>query len=957
MDKRIYVIGIGDDLIKKTAQSLIEEHKNNDLSEIAVVFPGIRPGIYLLKYLTEMYKKSYIPPVRFSIESFITYTARKEAQDCYPIDIIDANYILYNIANGIQDSYINKYHNGFKKWDIFFPLGIKLAEAIDELDIARIEEKKVKEIEEFEKLDDSIAPDAKALWASMSNIRENYHNILKEKGWTTKGMDYQYAVKWINEKGNNAFPEFQSIYFVGFNALNKSEEFIIKNLWEVGKGKIFWQSNIDEIYNARQGTPYYFHRKIWKSWDMPELVPLSQSTEKDYDKYRFYEGFNIHSQVKKIKEILNKDDKYENTAIVLPNENALIPVIEEIVLSDNRKFNITMGYPLARTPIYTLFEFIFRAQENRDENTGFYYFRDYLSIMKHPYIKGMYPKEKNTARKLEASINDMNIAFIDIDTMLADIRGRLEPEEIKTIEYIHNILFKGFQSINTLNALADGIENVLKEIYKNTSAKEYNPAKEYFAKMIGILDNLRNLEISGKIFEQRLLFNIFRGYVKTNQVHFTGEPLQGIQIMGMLETRGLRFDRVIVMDVNEGIVPGIYKYDPILPVGLRRILGLSDYKDRESLYAYNFFRLINGASISHIIYNTGEDLEGKNIKSRFVEQLIWEIEKAKGILPPDKKDVISFNLKFKQPRPLLIEKSEENIDIIKKIKFSPSSLDTYIKCPLRFYYQYILKLMAPEDVEESPDRKTIGNIIHQTLQRFFEDYIGKTLTIDKDAEKKMTIILMETIEGHYGKISEDGNLLLLYEIGKYRLKNFLRAEKQRTKDMSIQIQELEEFYGGKGKKTGTVINIDSSGAVTIRGKIDRVDKIREEYLIIDYKTGSSSKPPSIKNVLEEEISSPREFMKKYIKSTQLPIYILLYTNSGKDIDYKYIDAGLYTIQDAKLNTLFSKDKEYKTEFMEKFIEALTLLFKEMFNSDIPFAPDTDDANNCKNCPFISMCKK
>ena len=959
MNSKIYVVGIGDNLIKRTADILIKGQEDTDLSRIGVVFPGIRPGIYLLKFLTEIYKQPYIPPVRFSIESFIEYAARKEAPECYPIDIIDADYRLYNIVKGLKENYINRYTDNTERWDMFFLWGIKLAGVIDEMDIAQITEEKLKEVELLESLDESIIPYVKHLWTSMSSIRNTYHNIMKEKGFTTRGMDYQYAVELVKGKAKDAFTSFDRFYFVGFNALNKSEDFIIRTLWEMGKAEIIWQSNIDEIYNAKEGTPYYFHRKIWESWGMPELVSISSSLTQNYEKYHFYEGFNTHSQVKKVKEILNEDKKYENTAIVLPNENALIPVIEEVVLSDNRKFNITMGYPLTRTPIYTLFEFIFRAQENREKDTGLYYFRDYLSIMKHPYIKSMYPEEKNTARKLGESINYMNMVFIDINSMLEDkdIRKDFEPEEIEKIEYLHNLLFKGFQSINTLNSLADAIEEVLKKIYKNTPAKEYNPAKEYFASMIGILDNLRSLEISRQTFEKRLLFNIMRGYVETNNVHFTGEPLQGIQILGMLETRGLRFDRVILMDVNEGIVPGIYKYDPILPIGLRKILGLSDYKDRESLYAYNFFRLVQGASDVHIIYNTGEDWNGKNIRSRFVEQLIWEIEKKNGVNPDENKEIVSFNLKIPQPAVISIEKTGEILETLKAMRFSASRLDTYINCPLKFYYQYVLGLLELEEFEETPEWAGIGQIVHTTLQRFFSEYKEKALVIGQGADNNMLHILKETIEEYYNKIEQNGNLLLLYEVAKYRLKNFLREERKRAEESPIQILELEQSYGYKGGKPGIEFNTGASNNVIIGGIIDRVDKISDEYLIIDYKTGSKVEYPSIKDALTEEISSPRKFMKKYIKSIQLPIYILLYSNLGKDIDYQYMDAGLYTIQDTKLRTLFNDNEEHKTEFMEKFIEVLILLFKEMFNPDIPFEPDAEDNKQCGFCPFSSMCKK
>ena len=955
MGNKIYIAGIGDNLIERVAEMLTKEQGNADLSHIGVVFPGIRPGIYLLKHLTDMYKSVYLPPVRFSMESFIEYVARIKTPESFKIDIIDADYILYRIVKELKENYISKYTKDIERWDMFFPWGIKLAGAIDEIDIAQITEEKIKETEELESLDESIIPYARALWASMSSIRKNYHNAIKEKGWTTKGMDYQYAVEWVKEQGKDAFSSFDRFYFVGFNALNKSEEFIIRTLWENGKAEMIWQSDIEKIHNARKGSPYYFHRRIWESWDMPELVSISPSISQHYEKYHFYEGFNTHSQVSKVKEILNDGKAYKNTAVVLPSRECLIPIIEEVVLSDKREFNITMGYPLTRTPIYTLFEFIFRAQESKEKNT--YYYKDYLSVMKHPYIKSMYPPEKNTAQKIEASIGRMNKMFIDIERSLEDIRENFCPEEIAIIKKIHKIFLDPFQQVNTLFSLSNAIETALKMIFENTPAKAYNPAVEYFAAMFEILDNVRKLEISNKTFDKKVLFNIMRGYAGTKEIHFTGEPLKGIQIMGMLEARGLKFERVIVLDVNEGIVPGIYKYDPILPIGLRRVLGLSDYKDRESLYAYNFFRLVQGASDVHIIYNTGEDSYNKNIRSRFVEQLIWEIEKEKGTISEDKKEILSFNLKISQPVALSIKKTEEISEMMKTMRFSASRLDTYIKCPLKFYYQYILGLSEVEDVEEAPERSEIGKIIHTTLQRFFSEYKDKPLIIENGADSNMLHLLKETIEGHYGEIGQSGTLFLLYEIAKYRLKYFLQKERERIKKTPCEILELEQSYGYKGGKPGIDLNIGTSSSVIIGGRIDRADRIPDGYLIIDYKTGGVAEKPSVRNVLEETYSQPREFMKKYIKSTQLPLYILLYTNLGKDIDYKDVDAGLYTIQKASLGTLFGNDGSSKAEFMEKFVGTLKELFKEMFNTEIPFEPDAEDERYCTYCPFSAMCRK
>jgi len=952
----IYTVGIGNNLIKKTAEILGDISQDGDLSRIAVVFPGMRPNIYLLKYLTDIYKKVYLPPVRFSMEQFIEWTARKKSPEFFKVDIIDASYILYEIVKRLKENYIGKYTTIIDKWDKFFPWGIKLANAIDEIDIAMIQEKKIKEIEEIETMDDAITPYIRALWTSMSSIRENYHNIMKDNGFTTRGMDYQYAVEMIQKSGAEAFQNFDKLYFVGFNALNHSEEYIIRTLWQDGKAEIIWQTHIDEMRKSKKGSPYYFHRKIWKSWGMPRLVSLSPSIKQDYKKYHFYEGFNIHSQVKNVKKILSNGENYENTAVVLPKGDTLIPVVEEVVLSDKREFNITMGYPLIRTSVYTIFEFIFRAQETREKNTGFYYYKDYLSVIKHPYVRNMGKiPEKNIVQNIEDFIKERNIIFIDIQDILDKVK--FTPEARSLIKKIHKIFFETFQSVDTLLSLSNAIERVLEEIFKNSPAKQYIPAVEYFSAVIEILGNIRTLEIAGRTFEKRVLFNIIRGYAKTKDVHFYGEPLRGIQIMGMLETRTLKFDRVIILDVNEGIVPGVYKYDPLLPIGLRKSLGLGDYKDRESLYAYNFFRLVNGARDVHIIYNTGEDTDNKNIRSRFVEKIIWDIEKeTRDIL--ENPEVLSFNLKISKPEILSRKKTQNIIEKLKKKKFSSSSLDTYIHCPLKFYFQSGLEFREIDEVEELPDRMGIGNIIHKTLERFYLPYKGKTIEI-KDGEKKLEHILKETIENEekYGNIDKSGTLMILFDIAKYRLKNFLKKERERIEKTPIKILGVEECYGCKSGIPYMEFRIDKETPVMIGGKIDRVDKIDEDYLIIDYKTGSTPEMPNVKKTLEEDYISVRAFMKDIIQSTQLPLYILLYTDMGKSIDYKYIDAGIYSIQKSCIERIFKKDEDSKTAFMEKFIEAAKELFNEIFNPDIPFEADASDEHYCSYCPFSTMCQK
>jgi CRISPR/Cas system-associated exonuclease Cas4 (RecB family) len=936
------------DFIDALTEYILKLNRGRDLSQFAIVFPGRRPSLFFVKSLKEKIDAPFIPPFRYSIDEFMEFLFGLKRIEKIPKSEIDLIYLLYKaIKENISDKY-----KGMKKivesMDVFLEWGSKILRAIEEIEIEWAKEKDIENIAFYE---DNIKDWAKDFLSRLTEIKSNYHNILKKESLTYRGEVYRYVSENIDEI--EPLIPYEKIIFSGFYALNASEEKTIRYLFNNSKADIIIQT--DDIDNRgeeiQKTSPYYFHQEWKKKWGI-KFEKLRDEPDRD-PIIKLYQSFDIHSEVLNLDSILRNSDSIEDFAIILPEPSPLIPVLNIITSAYKSDFNITLGYPLKRTSLSNLIKYIFSLQHKKQEKDGEYqyYATDYLNFIRHPYIKTLkigdnfhiFSNLVNYLANLIISKNRNELkTFFTLQEIEEFIRDENELirifknkqnliEVFNTLKHIHSLFIHNFEDIKRADKGAEVLKKCLKFLYKNSLLEMHPLSNQFLGTFISKLEEIRySIFSKSEDFKNQInLMKLMENYLNSIIIPFTGEPLIGTQIMGLLESRNLNFNKVVVIDVNEGVIPGVEKYDPILPQILRRDIGIPGYNEKESIYAHNFYRLIMCAKEVFLLYKHGKLNEtDENIRSRFIERIIWDKEKKRDkieIHNPVFK-VESFKIKREFPKDKnIITKLIENFD------YHPTAIDTYIQCPLKFYYRYVLKLKEQEEIEEDIERSTIGIFIHDFLKDYYKQFINKKVILDKRN-------FMETLQKELRKkFREDGGSIILSEIIKKTLERFIIYEIKKIKENDVYIRGLEENIATRIEVNGNEFRI--------KGWIDRVEEINGIYKIIDYKTGIIKKPIATQTL---EFTQSREMIKKKIKSLQLPIYIYLYS-SDKNIDMNIIESQFLSLRNPyDMNTIDSSN-------MNIFMVALKYILKEITNSDIPFSPDNSEDYYCKYCPYSLIC--
>lgn len=947
MKNTIHALSFENDQLSFIADRLIEETgKKNDFSEFTVIFPGKRPGFYLRQLLADKIHGSFFPPRIFSVSEFMSYIAEKRLKGFKQIDPLNGACILFECLQDVDEPAFKYITQDFGKF-IFW--GLELYKTIDKLDKALIDNKKLASIK-------TAAPDIpdriSAFINNLSGIRTGFHNRLQKNMLTTEGYNYLAASEYIEQEAL----EGGRIYFMGLIAVTNAEANVIKKLLSTDRAYFYTQieSADDDVIKRLAETldavvePANPHKLI--------VQPI------------LYQAFDAHSEVSAVSRILSSEDiindkhatpSSDEVAVVLPDPGTLLPLLSHVMNYIDADYNVTMGYPLKRTPLYTLIDQLLRTQLSRKDD-GNYHAVDYIRIMSHPYIKGLFDAgTRIMVHKIEEKLAAAHRTFIDLGDLensaglfkdlfvqIAAMIRAIEGSDIsidtlkKRLKRIHQLFFEPIEPEKiTINRFAQYLYDIIVQIVENSSANEYILSPVYVEYMIQLTDRLKAVNFNEQLNKEHI-FDFFRYYAESQSVPFKGTPLKGIQILGLLETRVLKFKKVIILDCNETVVPAGTRYESILPLNIMRHLGLSTYKDHDAIFRYHIRRLLGGAKKSFLIYQKTDEM----IRSRFIEELIWDMEKASGkLFDKDEIKQCLFSIKIKGAEHLQVKKDERILNKLKDIctkGLSPTAIDLYMKCPIQFYYSYILGLEGIEDIEQKMEAKDIGTIVHAILNRFYAPYRKKIFhTFIPEEKKRLEMLIESALTEHY-HYTNAGEVFLTKQIIKASLDDFVLADAEKQPF----IIDLEtNFYA------------PISADIRLRGKIDRIDKRKGQIIIVDYKTGTApltSRLLKLSGQLKE-----RKEMKKLIVSFQLPVYLYLYhKNSGTD--YDNLNACFYTVKDKKETLLFN-DKKYANqhaELTEKILmPSMENLIKEILDPETPFVCDDSDEKACGYCPFSTMC--
>jgi hypothetical protein len=655
--------------------------KGLDISRLSFVFGGKRPALFLKRALSRKIGTSFFPPTFFTIDEFVQYTLLKKIPFTN-MPSMESWHIIYTLARDIAPEIVK----GREKFSQFLPWAREIAGFIDLLDLEDIPDDSLKNIEAAASIGYEIPENINASLRNIIALRNAYHKMLHEKNSFSRGFIYRSAAKAVQEV---SFEEFDRIFFCSLFYIQKTEQKLIRHIYDSGKAIFFFQGD-EENWPILKETSRNLSCSI-----KPDKKGKTDCT------LQLHAAFDKHSQVCTVREILKDIPKHDSTVIVLPDAESMLPLVSEIGSSAG-EFNVSMGYPLKRSSLHSLFELIVRAQKTRKGSD--YYARDYIAGLSQPLAKNLRILPDHSATRV--LVHKVEEALLGIENTslsgsllvkLKDIEnengvfkaaaGTLKHMEIEAgtedlkriLKELHELLFTLWENISNFRDFASSLRTFLDALVKKSFIANYPLNRKIADRLYSLTDELQNSPFSGENFEKEELFKIFENMLEHEMVAFSGSPLRGLQILGTLETRSLNFDNVIVMDANEGKLPKLRIHEPLIPHDVTMSFGLDRIGREEEIQRYLFTRMVSSAKNVHLVYEENREKE----RSRFVEELIWQEQKKEKNLDVVPIPQVNFSVKV-LPDKTGVDKTGKIVDCLREHIYSATSVDTYINCPLRF---------------------------------------------------------------------------------------------------------------------------------------------------------------------------------------------------------------------------------------------------------------------------------
>ncbi|MFG6685180.1 PD-(D/E)XK nuclease family protein [Mariniflexile sp. HNIBRBA6329] len=904
------------------------KNQNKNLSELTFVLPSKRAGLFLKHQLHKVSNQTIFSPTIISIEEFV-----EELSQLQTISNTELLFEFYNTYTQITKKEETDTFEVFSKWAQI------LLQDFNEIDRYLIPQKNIfnylsaiKDIENhhwsLEENQTEFIKKYLSFWNKLHTYYSHFTRQLIGKKIGYQGLIYRAAVENLKSyiQNNNK----KQHVFLGFNALNTCEETIIQELLQNNLAKVYWDIDAT-FFNSANHDAALFTRQHEKNWTYFKNNPFQWITT-NYSKEKHISTFGIPKNIGQakyigslLKNLQNQNASLQNTAVVLGDENLLIPVLN--ALPENiDALNITMGFPLKSIPLATLFESLFYIHKTP---SNIFYYKDVVNIISHQFIRPLlFVENIDYASKIIETIDANNIIYVSAQRL-----KEIAPKSVSVIDILFSNWDKTIDlALNNCFQLILSIKNHLDE------NKAYQLLSlEYLFRFNELFNELSRLNSKYQhIKDISALFSIYKELISSETLDFQGEPLQGLQIMGMLESRVLDFETVIISSVNEGVLPSGKSNNSFIPFDVKLENELPTYKEKDAVYTYHFYRLLQRAKKIYILYNTEADVLTGGEKSRFITQLdLEDIHKINHQIIAPQVPVIEASLQTIEKNDKLLEAL---IDVSNK-GFSPSSLTSYIRNPIDFYYQKILKIKEHDDVEETVAANTLGTVVHNTLEDFYKPLMGMFIT--SEIIKNLKAQIEEKVSFHFKNEYKEGDItkgknLIVFEIAKRYVSNFLDLEIQDLNaGNQIKIVAIEA-------NNEVLVNFpELDFPVKLVGKVDRVDEYNGTLRIIDYKTGRVDQS-HIEIVDWEAITTD---YKKYSKSFQVLTYAYMMYLMGHIklpveagiISFKNLNAGVLKFaKKDKSGNGAKKDFLITKETIANFEVELKKLILEICNPNIPF---------------------
>ena len=955
--------------------TLFYQQYGAEIHRLAFVFPNRRAGLFFQKYLSEISEKPLFSPSILTINDLFMQLSGKHPAD--KIQMLFRLYELYKQRSGSSESF-----------DEFIYWGEMLLNDFDDIDKYMVDARMLfRNVSDLKSLDDdfnylspeqvqairsfwsSFYPKGDSpnqqhfleLWEILYDLYAGLRTSLAKDGCGYDGMIFREVVEQLEKEPMSDFP-FDRVVFVGLNALSVSEERLLLALQKKGVADFYWDYVGPWVTDPDNKASFFLERNLRL---FPSRMELP-ATEPVQAEIRVLGVPSAIGQAKQVYPILQAladeqqltDESALRTAIVLPDEHLLVPVLNAIPEAIQH-INVTMGYPLAGTPVAALMEYILTLQKNIRyiDRVPVFYFRDVLPILNHQYVMAAAPEEVSQLVKDMTAGNRIYVHAADLNR--------------------HELLSILFTPVQNTEELSDYLIHVLEalnaclrnnrpnpddeEMISNSTQTTVDIEQEFIFHYFATVNRMKEVMREAKI-EMRLdtYFRLLKRMTDLITIPFEGEPLSGLQVMGVLETRALDFDRLIILSMNEGIFPLKKAANSFIPYNLRRGFGLPTYEHQDSVWAYHFYRLIRRAKQVTLLYDTRTTGLQTGEVSRFVHQLRYHYQY------PLIDELVVYDVASSAVPPISVQKTAEVEKLLSDFLFggpralSASAINTYLDCPLKFYFSVLEQIQEEDEITETVERDVFGSILHKVMEDLYAPFKGKLVTADLlKLLRKDQPLLTGTIARAFAELFFKSPVVRPLEG-----ENFLTGEMIRKYAEKILEQDARFtpfHYIESEKKVRATITLSDRRIVQLKGFIDRVDSLDRVLRIVDYKTGSGKLEfESVEGLFDKEAKDrPKAVMQVFLyawmyqqlpKYTGMPIQPAIY----------YLRTLFQRSFDPVVEQKKGRGKADKVnsfqDFASDFEDKLRQCLDEIFDLDIPFT-QTETGKACAYCSFRGLCGK
>ncbi|HET6487134.1 MAG TPA: PD-(D/E)XK nuclease family protein [Spirochaetia bacterium] len=948
------VIPAEENLIDQVALRIEERFPNygagsrasRDLSRALVVFPGKRPAHFLRRRLSRTRRGGFLPPRVLSMDELVDGVFCARTSGTFPsVEPIDAVAVLY-------DSQLAAPHplggSSFMTLDAFFPLGLKIYNDLEELLIEGVNHRQVAGAQPL--IEEEVPPRSRQSLQTLAWFYQEFYPAVERRGLSTRSQRYRRVAAQIEPPD---LEPLDLLILAGFFTLTGAEVELFRKVAEWPQTRLLFQ---DGPGLARRLSAL-------------GIPGLSESSRPPRPRTFFRTSPDTHGQVFALNAALGEPE--ESTLVVLPDPQTLFPLLRHgLSRFTEDQYNVSLGYSLQRTPLYGFFADLMELIASMEGDRV--YLSAYLSFVLHPYTKNI---------RFRGSAEATRVLFHTLEDRLARVRGRKfstlreiesddelfqdaarsvaalggpaasssssrDPELSSSLRAhlarIHGETIEPFRSFRDVGDFAERCIRLISWVHESSTARDhplFSPFSEAFVRSLETIG--RSLMTAKSFTDTASYFALLRRYLQTCYVPFEGTPLHGMQVLGALETRGLHFRRVFVLDATEGTFPPAGSESTLLPLPVRAALKLSSYRDQEDIAAYHFEVLAAGAEELHLFSVEGADRS----RSRFVERLLWERQQAEGVAEESSLiDTVSYRVNLENRAPDPVEKTGPMAEWLARFRYSATALDTYLRCPLRFYYRYLLNLGRREEMTSEIEPADVGLFVHAVLARYFEPRRGRPLTRADADGVAMEAVVDALFAERFGS-SETGAERLLHQQVRSHLKAFVDrylAELISSHAVSVEGLEASVETAREGHN--------------LYGRLDLVLRRDGAPCLVDFKTSANRPAHQIR--LKRLVLEDRATWPVAIPTLQLAFYVLLYSAQNgippTDVRALFLLLGRNEL-DSKIEVPLFESTQAAQDGWPVLEEVILRLLREINNLSVPFTPTPDLKSACPSCDFTGIC--